>query len=87
MSKIEIYSRDRCQFCNAAKRLLTNKGLVFEEIQLDKEPLRHQEMMERTGGGTVPQILIDGEAVGGFEEIVELNEDGRLDRLAGAPGN
>ena len=78
MSRIEIYSSDRCQFCNAAKRLLTNKGLAFEEIQLDIEPLRQQEMMERTGGRTVPQILIDGKAVGGFEEIVELNEDGAL---------
>ena len=81
MSRIEIYSRDRCQFCNAAKRLLANKGLVFEEIQLDLEPFRHQEMMDRTGGRTVPQILIDGQAVGGFEEIVELNEDGALARL------
>jgi glutaredoxin 3 len=82
MSKIEIYIRENCSFCRAAKRLLVNKGLIFEEISLDLEPLRGREMLDRTGGRTVPQILIAGKPVGGFEELVEMNEEGGLARLA-----
>ena len=82
MPSIEIYSRASCQFCYAAKRILLMRGLSFEEISLDREPGRLEEMVERTGARTVPQILIDGDSVGGFQDISAMNEDGSLERLA-----
>ena len=86
MPCIEIYSRSSCQFCYAVKRILLMRGLLFEEISLDREPGRLGEMVDRTGGRTVPQVLIDGEPVGGFQDISAMNEDGSLARLANAQG-
>ena len=82
MPCIEIYSRGGCQFCYAAKRILLMRGLSFEEISLDREPGRLEEMVDRTGARTVPQILITGEPVGGFQDISAMNKDGSLERLA-----
>ena len=84
MPNIEIYSRASCQFCYAAKRILLMRGLSFEEISLDREPGRLAEMIDRTGGCTVPQLIIDGEPVSGFADISRMNEDGSLARLASA---
>ncbi len=82
MPNIEIYSRASCQYCYAAKRILLMRGLSFEEISLDREPARLKEMIERTGGKTVPQIVIDDKPMGGFGDINRMNEDGSLVRMA-----
>lgn len=82
MEGIEIYTTQWCGFCQAAKRLLARKGAAFTEIDIEAEPTRRAEMVQRSGGGrTVPQILIDGQAVGGCQELYALDRAGRLDAL------
>jgi glutaredoxin 3 len=66
-----------------AKALLLSKRLQFEEISLDGNPAFRQELFDRTGGWTVPQIVLDGEPIGGYFELWQLDRSGRLDeRLA-----
>ena len=82
MAKIEIYTSPLCGFCHAAKRLLTKKGVEFEETNLITNPGKRGEMMDRAGGRTsVPQIFINGEHVGGSDELHELEFDGKLDPM------
>ncbi len=81
---VEIYTTPICGFCTMAKRLLKQKGVAFEEIDVMRAPDRRAEMVERSGGGrTVPQIFIDGDPVGGCDEIYALDRAGRLDALLG----
>ena len=84
MNKIEIYSSLWCPFCHRAKSLLAAKGAAFEEIDVDADPNRRQEMMHRAGGRrTVPQIFIDGAHVGGADELAALERSGKLDAIIG----
>lgn len=82
MKAIEIYTTPLCGFCHAAKRLLTQKGAAFTEIDLSRTPERRAEMMQRAKGGrTVPQIFIGGTHVGGCDDLYALNDAGKLDPL------
>ncbi len=82
MAKIEIYTTPFCPYCLAAKRLLTSKGVSFEEIDVSADPQLRIAMQERANGrGTVPQIFIDGTHVGGFDDLSELDAAGELDPL------
>jgi len=82
---IEIYTSPLCGFCHAAKRLLTDKGASFSEIDLSREPGRRSEMMDRAGGRrTVPQIFIGETHVGGCDDLYALERAGRLDALLAA---
>ena len=74
-----MYTTRWCSFCTRAKTLLESKGLPFEEISLDDDPAFRQRLFELTGGWTVPQILIDGEPIGGYTELWQLDRSGRLD--------
>jgi glutaredoxin 3 len=76
--QIKMYTKGYCSFCYAAKRLLTKRGLAFEEVTVSGDSQAEQEMRSLTGRNTVPQILIDGEAIGGYTELVELDMDGNL---------
>lgn len=76
---IKMYTKNHCSFCFAAKRLLTKRGLDYEEILLTGEMAPEQEMRELTGRTSVPQILIDGKAIGGYTELVDMDMDGALD--------
>jgi len=76
--QIKIYTKAYCSFCFAAKRLLSKRGLEFEEIPVMRNAAAEQEMRELTSGHTVPQILIDGKPIGGYTELVELDMDGGL---------
>jgi glutaredoxin 3 len=67
-----------------AKSLLDVKGLPYEEIALDDDPAFRQTVFDRTGGWTVPQVVIDGTAIGGFTELWQLEHAGRLDELLAA---
>ena len=85
MAKIEIYTKDACPYCTMAKRLLENKGQEWEEINLSREPGRVDEMLERSGGRmTVPQIFIDDRHIGGFDDLLALDQAGELDPLLAA---
>ena len=84
MPEIEIYTTPFCPYCHRAKQLLNDKGFAFTEIDVMMEPGKRDEMRERAGGaGTVPQIFVDGQHIGGSDELVELENDGRLDALLG----
>ncbi len=84
MPEIEIYTQPRCAYCLAARRLLTAKGLAFREIDAPHGSPERAEAIHRSGGRTtVPQIFIDGEPVGGADELAMLERSGELDRRLG----
>tara|TARA_B100002051_G_scaffold39114_2_gene32989 strand:- start:1975 stop:2220 length:246 start_codon:yes stop_codon:yes gene_type:complete len=78
---IKIYSTSWCPPCAAAKRMLTNMGQTFEEIDIEKEGISREKLNEITGGSTVPQIIINGKSIGGFDSLMKLNQDGTLKEL------
>jgi glutaredoxin 3 len=83
MARVRIYSTRWCAYCVRAKALLDGRGVEYEEVTLDDDPAFRQKLFDLTGGWTVPQILIDGEPIGGYTELWRLDRDGRLDeRLA-----
>jgi glutaredoxin 3 len=85
MKPIEIYTSPLCGFCHAAKRLLTQKGVSFAEIDVFADPARKPEMIQRANGGrTVPQIFIGDTHVGGCDELYALERAGKLDALLAA---
>jgi len=85
MEKIRMYSTAVCPFCLRAERLLNSKGVTdIEKIRVDLDPRRRDEMINRTGRRTVPQIYIGDRHVGGFEELAALEHAGKLDSLLAA---
>ena len=87
MAKVEIYTTMFCGYCGAAKKLLSKKGVEFSEYDVLFKPGLRGEMMARAGGATsVPQIFIDDVSVGGFDELMDLEQDDALDAmLEGTP--
>ncbi|MBK5264847.1 MAG: glutaredoxin 3 [Alphaproteobacteria bacterium] len=82
MPRVEIYTKMMCSFCARAKRLLSDKGVEFEEYDITMGGPKRQEMLDRANGGyTVPQIFIDGNHIGGSDDLMELESAGRLDPL------
>jgi len=82
--KVEIYTKWGCPYCAAAKALLQKKGVSFEEYDITMGGPKRDEMRERVPGAmTVPQILIDGNPVGGSDDIHALDRAGKLDPLLG----
>ena len=85
MKPVEIYTSPLCGFCHAAKRLLTQKGVDFTEVDIWAEPDRKAEMVQRAQGGrTVPQIFIGDLHVGGCDDLHDLERAGKLDPLLAA---
>lgn len=85
MAKIILYSSSYCPYCSAAKRLLSQKGAAFEEIDVDGRPAVREEMTAKAGGSyTVPQIWIDGVHVGGCDDLYALDSAGKLDPMLAA---
>ena len=85
MQPVEIYTSPLCGFCHAAKRLLTQKGVSFSEVDVLANPDRKPEMIKRANGGrTVPQIFIGDIHVGGCDELHALERAGKLDALLAA---
>ena len=76
--QIKMYTKGYCAFCFAAKNLLTMRGLDYEEISLSNNSAAEREMRELTGSFTVPQIVINGKAIGGYTELVEMDREGDL---------
>jgi thioredoxin reductase (NADPH) len=81
MAEITMYSQGFCPYCKRAKELLRSKGQSWREIDVDQQPGARQEMSERSGRYTVPQIWIGDSYVGGFEELAALEKQGKLDAL------
>ena len=85
MKPVEIYTSSMCGFCHAAKRLLTQKGVTFTEIDVGRNPEQRQIMMKRANGGrTVPQIFVGKTHVGGCDELHQMERAGKLDKLLAA---
>jgi thioredoxin reductase (NADPH) len=81
MVAITMYTKEDCPYCTMAKRLLTEKGQSWTEIDIEAEPARREEMIQRTGRMTVPQIYIGDRHIGGFDELAALDASGELDPL------
>lgn len=81
MADIQIYTTRLCPYCMMAKRLLDKKGVAYTEIKVDDKPGLREEMMQRTGRRTVPQIYIGDRHVGGFDDLYELEMTQELDSL------
>lgn len=81
MKNILIYTAHRCGYCVMAKRLLDSKNAKYIEINVDEQDGMREEMMQKTGRRTVPQIYIGDFHVGGFDDLNVLNKAGKLDAL------
>jgi glutaredoxin 3 len=84
MARIQMYTTRWCGYCVRAKALLEERGIEFEEISLDDDPAFRQTVYDRTGGWTVPQILLDEKPIGGYVELWRLDQAGGLDGLGRA---
>jgi thioredoxin reductase (NADPH) len=83
MPEIVMYTKSWCPYCDQAKHLLRDKGQTWNEIDVEAEPERRREMIERSGRSTVPQIWVGDRHVGGFDELAGLERRGELDPLLG----
>lgn len=82
MSKVEIYTKGYCPYCHRAKALLQQKGVEYIEFAMDAEPALRDEMIQRANGGyTVPQIFINGQHIGGCDDMYALERQQKLDPL------
>jgi glutaredoxin 3 len=86
MPHIEIYSTAVCPYCISAKNLLKSKGLEWSEVRIDTDPAQRDLMLQRSGGRrTVPQIFINDQHVGGFDDLVAADRSGKLVELLENP--
>jgi glutaredoxin 3 len=84
MASVTLYTTDHCARCVTAKALLTKRGVGYEEINLAKDPDGRAELAQRTGMVTFPQIVIDGDTIGGLDDLVAADRAGRLKSLIAA---
>ena len=75
---IKIYSTSWWGPCKAAKQLLNDKGLSYENIDIEEAGITREDLVKLTGGYTVPQIVIDDKVIGGFDQLLRLNHEGKL---------
>jgi len=85
MAKIEIYTTPWCGYCARAKALLEKKGATYEETDVMEDAVKRTEMRERSRRTTVPQIFINGQHIGGSDELAALEQAGKLDALLAQP--
>ena len=86
MAKIEIYTSPFCGYCARAKSLLDDKGASYDEMDVMMDDKKRTEMRERSKRTTVPQIFINGQHIGGSDELAALEGQGQLDALLSQPG-
>ncbi len=81
MKPVKIYTTTYCGFCSRAKDFLRNKGVAYEEIDVTSDDAMRARLVELTERRTVPQIFIGEEAIGGYTDMVKLDQEGRLDPM------
>lgn len=81
MAEVLIYTTGYCPYCTRAKALLEQKKVAFQEIRIDLQPQLRDEMISKSGRHTVPQIFIDGQPIGGCDDLHALEEQGKLNQL------
>jgi glutaredoxin 3 len=86
MAKIEMYTTPFCGYCARAKSLLEKKGAAYEEVDVMMDEKMRAEMRERAKRSTVPQIFINGQYIGGSDELAALEQAGKLDAMLAQPG-
>jgi glutaredoxin 3 len=80
MAEVELYTTMYCPYCSRARALLQRKGVAYVDIDIAEEPARRDEMIRRAQGrSTVPQIFINGEHIGGYDDLASLDRAGDLD--------
>jgi glutaredoxin 3 len=84
MRQVTVYTTEPCSFCNRVKGLLHARGVEFAEINLAKDPEGRAELARSTGMLSFPQVIVDGELLGGFNEVQAAAESGRLDEMLAA---
>ena len=84
MRQVIVYTTDPCKRCGNAKAILNRYGVEFEEVNLTKDPVGRAALVQRTGLMTFPQITVDGESLGGLDDLREADETGRLGELLAA---
>lgn len=84
MKLITVYTTDMCSLCLSAKALLQRRGIDYEEINLARDPDGRAELQQKTGMFSFPQILVEGETIGGFAELLAADREGRLSELLAA---
>jgi glutaredoxin 3 len=84
MKSVTVYTTDNCSMCAGAKVLLGRRNIAYEEINLSRDPDSRAQLIELTGMATFPQILIDGEPLGGFDQLLAADRAGRLAELLAA---
>lgn len=81
MAKVIVYTTGTCPYCHHAKQLLAQKNISYTEIRIDLNPAMRDEMVTLSGRKSVPQIMINGESVGGFDDLFALEQSGKLAEL------
>lgn len=81
MAQVIMYSTDYCPYCTKAKDLLHKKNVAFTDIRVDLQPELRDEMITKSGRHTVPQIFINGQAIGGCDDLYTLEDQGKLNQL------
>ena len=81
MANVTMYTTQWCGYCAAARDLLRDKGVPFQEIDVGMDPKLREEMNQKSGGTTVPQIFINDTAIGGYDDMAALDAQGTLDRM------
>ena len=85
MTRVRLYTTSSCPFCIRAKRLLEARGIPFDEIDVGNDDALREEVMQRTGRRTVPQIYVGERHIGGYDDLAALDRAGGLDPLLAAP--
>jgi glutaredoxin 3 len=81
MATIIIYTKENCPYCVHAKQLLDSKHATYTEVRVDLDDAKRDEMIQLSGRRTVPQIFINNQAIGGFDDLASLAKSGELDKL------
>ena len=84
MSRITVYTTEPCGYCRVAKALLAKRNIPYHEINLAKDPEGRAELVRMTGMMTFPQVVIEGESIGGYQELVAFDRAGSLKELSAA---
>ena len=84
MNRMKVYTTEPCGYCRTAKALLAKRRIAYEEINLARDPEGRAELVRLTGMMTFPQVVIDGQPLGGYQELVRADREGALAELAAA---
>ena len=81
MAKVIVYTKENCPYCHLAKELLSSRSVAYEEIRIDLDDHQRDEMIRLSNRRTVPQIFINDQSIGGYDDLAGLAKSGKLDGL------